>query len=209
MAEQPASSQNPRISLAPGGGGAKGFVHAGVLRELTEQNIEIGSIVATSIGAILGGVFAYNFSLHDELPLLSRQKKAAIAVEDVARDTRFEELRDINWMSLLRRGILKGQAIEEWLRTQFLAPEDGRQDSMRFSELKFDFTVTATNALTGDSVILRDELTRLGVSSKLKNDVVAVISLFTSPRARALARRNSPPIVPSEHGRQPLNSHAG
>lgn len=47
----------PKISLALGGGAARGWAHIGVLRALDEEGIEIGMIAGTSIGALVGGCY--------------------------------------------------------------------------------------------------------------------------------------------------------
>ncbi len=44
--------------LALGGGGARGFAHIGVLRVLEEEGIEVSQVVGTSMGAIVGAVYA-------------------------------------------------------------------------------------------------------------------------------------------------------
>ncbi len=49
--------QHP-ISLALGGGGARGFAHIGVLRVLQREGIHIGQISGTSMGSIVGAVYA-------------------------------------------------------------------------------------------------------------------------------------------------------
>lgn len=46
------------IALALGGGGARGFAHVGVLRVLQNEGIEIGRITGTSMGSIVGAVYA-------------------------------------------------------------------------------------------------------------------------------------------------------
>lgn len=48
----------PRIGLALGGGGARGAAHFGVLKVLEEQRIPIDVIAGTSMGAIVGGMYA-------------------------------------------------------------------------------------------------------------------------------------------------------
>ncbi len=48
----------PRIGLVLGGGGAKGAAHIGVLRVLDEMRIPIHCVAGTSMGALVGGVFA-------------------------------------------------------------------------------------------------------------------------------------------------------
>ncbi len=48
----------PKIGLALGGGGAKGLAHIGVLEVLQENEIPISAIAGTSMGALIGGMYA-------------------------------------------------------------------------------------------------------------------------------------------------------
>jgi NTE family protein len=50
--------ERPRIGLVLGGGGARGAAHIGVLRELERLRIPIDAIAGTSMGAIVGGLYA-------------------------------------------------------------------------------------------------------------------------------------------------------
>lgn len=47
-----------RVALALGGGGARGYAHIGVIEELTERGFEIIGIAGTSMGALVGGLYA-------------------------------------------------------------------------------------------------------------------------------------------------------
>ena len=51
-------SSRPRIGLALGGGSARGLAHVGVLEWLHEHRIPIDAVTGTSMGAIIGGVYA-------------------------------------------------------------------------------------------------------------------------------------------------------
>jgi NTE family protein len=57
VAAQNAPSR-PRIVLALGGGAARGFAHIGVLEWLEEHRIPVDAVVGTSIGGLVGGVYA-------------------------------------------------------------------------------------------------------------------------------------------------------
>ena len=57
-AQTPEGSARPRIGLVLGGGGARGFAHLSVLRELERQRIPIDCIAGTSMGALVGGGYA-------------------------------------------------------------------------------------------------------------------------------------------------------
>ncbi len=54
----------PRVVLALGGGGARGFAHIGVLQVLKEAGISIAGIVGTSMGALIGGTYAVGTDLY-------------------------------------------------------------------------------------------------------------------------------------------------
>lgn len=50
----------PKIALVLGGGSAKGFSHIGVLRVLEQEKIPIHMIIGTSVGSLIGGIYAAN-----------------------------------------------------------------------------------------------------------------------------------------------------
>jgi NTE family protein len=60
LAEEPAgeSLDRPRIGLALSGGGARGAAHVGVLRVLEELNVPVDYVAGTSMGSIIGGLYA-------------------------------------------------------------------------------------------------------------------------------------------------------
>jgi len=52
--------RQPKIALVLGGGSAKGFAHVGVIRVLEQEKIPIHMIVGTSVGSLIGGLYAAN-----------------------------------------------------------------------------------------------------------------------------------------------------
>ena len=54
-----------RITVALGGGGMKGFAHIGVLRQLEKEGYEVAAIAGTSVGGIIGALFACGYSTTD------------------------------------------------------------------------------------------------------------------------------------------------
>ena len=56
----PPPKKEPKIALVLGGGAAKGFAHVGVIRVLEQEKIPIGMIVGTSVGSLIGGMYAAN-----------------------------------------------------------------------------------------------------------------------------------------------------
>ncbi len=64
-----ADSTRPRVGLALGGGGARGIAHIGVLRELERLQVPVDCIAGTSMGALVGALYASGMPL-DEIERL-------------------------------------------------------------------------------------------------------------------------------------------
>lgn len=56
------SSTRPKIGLALSGGSAHGFAHVGVIKYLEEHGIEVDYVTGTSMGSVIGGLYAMGFS---------------------------------------------------------------------------------------------------------------------------------------------------
>ena len=56
---------SPKIGIALGGGGARGLAHVGILKVFDEEGIPIHCITGTSIGAIVGAMYAQNPNVKD------------------------------------------------------------------------------------------------------------------------------------------------
>ncbi len=71
----------PRIGLVLGGGGARGAAHVGVLEVLERQGVPIDCVVGTSMGSIVGGLYAQGMS-----PAEIRDAMVAIDWDDIFSD---------------------------------------------------------------------------------------------------------------------------
>ena len=75
----------PKVGLVLSGGGAKGMAHIGALKVLEELDIPVDYVVGTSIGSIIGGMYALGYSA-DELDSLVRAQDWDLLMKDhVAR----------------------------------------------------------------------------------------------------------------------------
>lgn len=148
------------VSVVLGGGGAKGFVHLGVLEELVVRGFDIVAIFGTSIGSIIAALFAYHAQFHYAGKARHEAQQLAVeSVKDLLLTTDFMRLADINFLSPFRRGPLKSTNIKKWLDVQLAAPDSA--DSVRFRHLTLiDLHVTVTDALTGKSLVANSELSR-------------------------------------------------
>ncbi len=70
--------KRPKIGLVLSGGGAKGFAHIGVLKVLEQAGVKIDYIGGTSMGAVVGGLYATGYS--------------ATQIDSIFRQTNFDEL---------------------------------------------------------------------------------------------------------------------
>ena len=62
-----------KVGLVLSGGGAKGLTHIGIIRALEENNIPIDYIAGTSMGAIIGSLYAMGYSPDDMVELLKSE----------------------------------------------------------------------------------------------------------------------------------------
>ena len=156
-------STRPKIGLVLGGGGARGAAHIGVLRELERQRIPIDAIAGTSMGAIVGGLYAAGMSVA-ELEELVGSLDWSGAFKDVANrenlryrrkqdDAAFPmnlELGIRNGEILIPKGVLQGQRLGLILR-QLTLDVSQVQD---FNRLPIPFRAVASDIATGESVVM-------------------------------------------------------
>ena len=86
-----------KIGLALGAGSAKGLAHIGVIKELEKNNIAIDYIAGTSIGAIVGGFYAYTKNIK--------------ALEELAYSQGYKEMFDAFFDPSLKSGVFKGEKV--------------------------------------------------------------------------------------------------
>ncbi len=70
---------NKSIALVLGGGGARGLAHIGVIRWLEDRAVPMDAIVGTSIGALIGGLYASGTSVADMEAVLRKTDKLTVA----------------------------------------------------------------------------------------------------------------------------------
>lgn len=121
-----------KIGLALGGGGARGIAHIGILKFFEEQNIKINYLSGTSMGALIGALYASG-KTPDEL--------AEIAKEFTLKDQ--IRLIDVG----LPHGLLKGKKIIKFLEKYI--PED-----LTFEDLVLPLSVTAVDLMSGELKVL-------------------------------------------------------
>ncbi len=159
------AAERPRIGLVLSGGGARGVAHVGVLRVLERLHVPIDVITGTSMGAIIGGLYASGMSpdaiekalgdidwtatLNDRpdrrsRPFRGKQKEADLLIPSFVG---FSDGR-----AKLPVGLLDGQKIMLILK-KLTRPVAAIRD---FDALPIPFHAVATDIGSGEAVVLRD-----------------------------------------------------
>jgi NTE family protein len=76
---------SPSVVVVLAGGGAKGFAHLAVLRQLEQDRIPIARIVGTSMGAVIGGLYASGMSVDDIEQTLGELDPSKVALDQLNR----------------------------------------------------------------------------------------------------------------------------
>lgn len=148
----------PKIGLVLGGGGARGAAHTGVLKVLEANNIPIDIIVGTSMGSIVGGLYAAGYSpgeidfLFKEIDwrdmFSDRPKENMLSFRDKKTSQRLASFEfGVKGGGIkLPRGIVPGQKLGFMLQKLTLHTVDNKS----FDELRIPFRAVATDAVTGE-----------------------------------------------------------
>lgn len=75
----------PTVVVVLAGGGAKGFAHLSVLRRLEKDGIQISRIVGTSMGAVIGGLYAAGMSTDDIEEVVGGLDPSKVALDQLNR----------------------------------------------------------------------------------------------------------------------------
>ena len=153
----------PRVGLVLSGGGARGFAHIGVLKVLEDLKIPVDCIAGTSVGAVVGGLYASGMDSREiESVVGSVDWQDAFRDRPSRRDLAFRRKQDDrNFLVrfplglkhghiLLPRGLVQGQKLQQMLRSMTLQVSD----RTRFDAMPTPFRAVATNLETGRGVLM-------------------------------------------------------
>ena len=123
--------REPKIGLALGSGGARGFAHLGVINVLKEEGIPIDLIAGSSMGALVGTLFAAG-SDTERLYRMSRLFKRKYYLD----------------FTLPKMGFVSGNRVKELIRVFTYGK--------RLEELDIPVAVVTTDIQTGEKVVFRE-----------------------------------------------------
>jgi NTE family protein len=157
------AAPGPRLVLVLSGGGARGAAHIGVLKVLEEQHIVPDMVVGTSMGSIVGGLYAAGWSPDEIENLLKSVNWNQVFSDGVEReDKSFRRKQDDrpqlipSWLSFkgfkpyLPPGVLGGQSLELLLRSLDIQ-STGERD---FDRLPIPYRAVAMDIGTGEAVVI-------------------------------------------------------
>lgn len=160
-AQDSSNTSRPKVGLVLSGGGAKGFAHIGALKVIDSLGIKIDYIAGTSMGAIVGSLYASGYSgkqldsifksldydkvISDDLPRSAKTFYERDNSEKYAVNLPFDKFK-VKLPSALSRG----QNVFNLLSKLTLHLSEIEQ----FSELPIPFFCLATNIENGNAVIL-------------------------------------------------------
>ncbi|MFK9092309.1 patatin-like phospholipase family protein [Bacillus salipaludis] len=122
--------EHPKIGLAFGSGGARGFAHLGVIMALTEAGIPIHLIAGSSMGALVASFYGAGIDL-DRLYKLSTSFKRKYFLD----------------FTVPKMGLIQGKKIKEFIRVF--------THGKNIEELSLPISIVATDLLTGEKVIFQ------------------------------------------------------
>lgn len=171
----------PKVAVVLSGGGAKGLAHIGVLQALEKAGIYPDIVTGTSMGGVVGGLYALGYSADEIEGLTSNLNWGELLgnqmpFEDVAFEEKkfygryIVELPIIGLSPQLPKGLIEGQNLNSFL-SDVTRSAHGIND---FDELPIPFRCVATDIATGTRVILKD-----GSLAEALRATMAIPSIFT------------------------------
>jgi NTE family protein len=121
----------PRVGLALGGGGARGFAEIGVLRVLEQEKVPVALVVGTSVGSLIGALYADSGKVVD--------------LEFIAFGIEEEDLFDRSLLSFFSGGLVKGERLERFL--------EAHMTHRNIEELPVRFAAVAVDLKSGQEVV--------------------------------------------------------
>jgi NTE family protein len=161
-----------KVGLALGGGAARGLAHLGVLKVLEAQRVPIDLIVGTSVGALIGGVYAttQDASVTEKRFrefIFSREfKRARFDFLKESREARRGVMSRV--VTLLKKGIFYSFSVAKtsWVSAEYFEHNiNALLDDIRIEDTRIPFTAVAADLLRGEEVLLNRGGLRRAVSA--------------------------------------------
>ena len=151
-----------KVGVVLSGGGAKGMAHIGVLKVLEKAGIPVDIVTGTSIGSIVGGLYAIGYNAHSLDSMVRTQDWTYVITdkEDMRNQSLLDRKKQNTYlfntgMTFGKRdrsggGLIRGKNLAELFQKLFV----GYTDSLDFNkDLKIPFACVATNIMDNSEVV--------------------------------------------------------
>jgi len=143
-----------KVGLALGSGAARGWAHIGVIKALSEKNIKIDYVAGTSIGALVGAVFASGNLL---------------ALENIILKLDWKQIAFFFDIKIPRSGLIDGKKITNFIRSHI--------NKVMIEDLPIHFCAVTTDIQTGNEIIINS-----GDIIEAVRASISVPGIFTSKK---------------------------
>ena len=177
--------QRKKVGVVLSGGGAKGMAHIKALKVIEEAGIPIDYIAGTSMGAIVGGLYAIGYTTEQLDSMVRKQdwtfllsdriKRSAMSLTDRERSEKYTVSIPFTKTpkDAATGGLMKGQN----LANLFSDLTVGYHDSIDFNKLPIPFACVAANVVNGEQIVFHD-----GILSTAMRASMAIPGVFTPVR---------------------------
>ena len=151
-----------KVGVVLSGGGAKGMAHIGVLKVLEKAGIPVDVVTGTSIGSIVGGLYAIGYNAHSLDSMVRKQDWTYVITdkEDLHNQSYLDRKKANTYFLTTgltigkhasdAGGLIKGKNLAELFQKLFV----GYTDSLDFNkDLKIPFACVATNIMDNSEVV--------------------------------------------------------
>ena len=151
------------ILLALSGGGTRGLASVGVIKALEEKGIRVAAVTGTSVGGIIGGLYACGYSPDELQDIAGSIDLPALLTNEPARKTMFlsqRQERDRHLLSVrfdgfkpvIPKALTAGQRLTSFLTR--LTAMAGYHSGGDFTRLPIPFKTISTDIVTGNEIVL-------------------------------------------------------
>ena len=162
-----------KVGVVLGGGGAKGAAHIGVLKYIEEMGIPVDYVAGTSMGSIIGGLYALGYTPDELTQLIADMNWSEYIGNKIDRSLMTEEMRQRNSSMVLQVPFSHESLFDRNSNSTFISQLPsayvnnsslvnlfndlcvGYQEEMDFNDLPIPFGCVATDMITGEEVVLR------------------------------------------------------
>lgn len=159
------AQQRKKVGVVLSGGGAKGVAHIGALKVIEEAGIPIDYIVGTSMGSIIGGLYAIGYTPQQLDSMVKKQDWTFLLSDRIKRSQQTMSEREKSETFVLSLpltgkrfkeqasgGVIKGQNLANLFSDLTL----GYHDSIDFNKLPFLFACVSENVVSGKEIVFHD-----------------------------------------------------